>query len=351
MIKKIAAVIAAACTTAVLSAYNPPVSGESLDRLSSPTQLTSGSSAAGGGLFSAGPDSIVFNPALTAYEQRITLDAGYTGLFSSGEHPFGSAFQTGMLVPWKWCIGSAMVKGAFLPFEDMHAGYTLGTNVGVSKAVSEHVTVGAGVNAGLFWGAGTDWSLGASVGALYRLKALGFMKDFRVGVSVLNLGKNYSQTTLEGIDGNSCTTFPDIATVRAGAAAVLFSNEYVKGGVSFDLTTPCFQNLIVDMGFQMSVKDALYVNVAEQLDIREMAAGHVNALPAVSVGYRFTFNAANNTYMEKNGWQESEMTATGGWQHMYSSVNAFSAGLKMNLGMKDTEAPKIELWSGEEDKQ
>jgi hypothetical protein len=132
---------------------------------------------------------------------------------------------------------------------------------------------------------------------------------------------------------------------------VLFSNEYVKGGVSFDLTTPCFQNLIVDMGFQMSVKDALYVNVAEQLDIREMAAGHVNALPAVSVGYRFTFNAANNTYMEKNGWQESEMTATGGWQHMYSSVNAFSAGLKMNLGMKDTEAPKIELWSGEEDKQ
>src|SRR5574344_1689491 len=78
MIKKIAAVIAAACTTAVLSAYNPPVSGQSLDRLSSPTQLTSGSSAAGGGLFSAGPDAIVFNPALMAYEQRITLDAGYT---------------------------------------------------------------------------------------------------------------------------------------------------------------------------------------------------------------------------------------------------------------------------------
>src|SRR5574344_1246108 len=104
MIKKIAAVIAAACTTAVLSAYNPPVSGQSLDRLSSPTQLTSGSSAAGG------------------------------GLFSSGEHPFGSAFQTGMLIPWKWCIGSAMVKGAYLPFEDMHTGYTLGTNLGVSKA-------------------------------------------------------------------------------------------------------------------------------------------------------------------------------------------------------------------------
>ncbi|HAH62102.1 MAG TPA: hypothetical protein DCL73_08410 [Treponema sp.] len=354
MIKKIVAAAAAAFASTVLFAYNPPVSGESLDRLTSPAQLTSASSSAGGGLFSVGPDSIVFNPALIAYEQRITLDFGYTALFSS-ENPdnaYGSAFETGILIPWKWFVGSGIIKGDFLPFDEMNAGNTLGTNIGIAKEVSEHLSVGIGMNAGLFWGAGSDWSLGANIGALYRLPQLGFMKDFRIGVSMLNLGKNYTFTTLEGIDSDEdVESFPQIATLRAGAAAVLFSNDYFKGGVSLDFAIPGFQNLIIDTGLQLSFNNMLFLRASEEINIRESIAGYANYMPSLSLGYRFTFSAKNNTYLEKNGWGQSEMTTSAAWQQLYQTVNACSFGVRMNLGMQDTDPPLIELWDGEEDQK
>ena len=354
MIKKIVSALAAACMTTLLFAYNPPVCSESLDRLSSPVQLTSGASGAGGGIFSAGPDSIVFNPALIAHEQRITLDAGYTALFSSSDadHAFGSAFQAGLLIPSKWFVASAVVKGDFLPFDEMNVGNIVGTNIGIAKEVSGHLSVGAGLNAGLFWGSGSDWSLGADIGALYRLEQLGFLKDFRIGVSVLNLGKNYTFTTLKGMYADEDTgMFPQIATFRAGVAGVFFSNDYFKGGMSFDLTAPGFQNLIVDTGVQLLFNNMLYLRIAEEINVRESIAGYANYMPSVSLGYRFTFNAGNSEYLKKNGWGQSEMTTSAAWQQLYQTVNACSGGVKINLGMQDTDPPKIELWNGEEDNQ
>jgi len=354
MVKKLLAAAAAVCTTAVLFAYNPPVSGESLDRLTSPTQLTSAASSAGGGLFSVGPASIVYNPALIAYEQRTTLDLGYTALFSSHDpdNAYGSAFETGILVPWKWFVASGIIKGDFLPIDEMNAGNTFGTNVAVAKEVSEYLSVGAGVNAGLFWGAGSDWSLGANVGALYRIPQVGFMKDFRIGVSMLNLGKNYQYTTLRGIEsGETAGMFPQIATLRAGVAAVLFSNDYFKGGASVDLTVPGFQNLIVSTGLQLSFNDMLYLRAAEEINVRESIAGYADYMPSLSIGYRFTFNAKNNSYLKNNGWDQSEMTTSAAWQQLYRTVNACSLGVKMNLGMQDTDPPQIELWNGEEDQK
>jgi hypothetical protein len=354
MVKRIIAVLTALSASAVLFAYNPPVSGESLDRLTSPEQLTSASSSAGGGLFSAGPGSIVFNPALIAYEQRITLDLGYTALFSSDnpDNAYGSAFGTGILIPSKWFVGSGIIKGSFLPFDEMNAGNTLGTNAGIAKEVSEHLSVGIGMNAGLFWGAGSDWSLGADIGVLYRLPKLGFMKDFRVGVSMLNLGKNYIYTSLPGIKKDEDTgEFPQTATFRSGVAAVLFSNDYFKCGGSFDFSAPGFQNLIIDTGLQLSFNDMLYLRAAEEINIRESIAGHADYMPSISLGYRFTFNAKNNSYLEKNGWAQSEMTTSAAWQQLYQTVNACSVGVRMNLGMQDTDPPRIELWNGEEDRK
>ncbi|MFA6856162.1 MAG: hypothetical protein WCR31_03040 [Treponema sp.] len=354
MVKKIIAGAVSVFVPAVLFAYNPPVSGESLDRLTSPAQLTSASSSAGGGLFSAGPDSIVFNPALIAYEQRITLDLGYTALFSSDnpDNAYGAAFGTGILVPWKWFVGSGIIKGDFLPFDEMNAGNTLGTNIGIAKEVSEHLSVGAGINSGVFWGAGSDWSLGADIGVLYRLPQLGFMKDFRIGVSMLNLGKNYGNTTLPGISSDDDTgSFPQIATLRTGAAAVLFSSNNFKGGASLDFAVPGFQNLIIDTGLQLSFNDMLYLRASEEVNIRESIAGHADYMPSVSLGYRFTFSAKNNKYLEKNGWSQSEMTTSAAWQQLYQTVNACSLGVRMNLGMQDTDPPRIELWNGEEDQK
>ena len=354
--KRIMMTAAALCFASVMFAYNPPIGGESLDRLVSPTQLTYASSSAGGGIFTAGPDAIVFNPALIAYEQRITLDAAYTALFSSdgGSKTFGSALQGGLLVPWKYFVASGVVKGVFLPIDKIDIGNTLGTNVGIAKEVSERLSVGVGMYGGLYWGHGSDWSFGANIGALYRIPHLGFMKDFRLGVSVLNLGKNYTSTDLIGIDGkNEADIFPMLGTVHAGIAALLFANDYVKGGASFELITPGFQNLIVATGFQFSVNDALYLRIAEEINIREAIKlgdydKYGNFMPAVSIGYRFTFKTKRNEYMKRNGWGESDMTVNAGWQQLYETVHAVSGNVKFNLGMKDTDPPEIELWAGED---
>ena len=349
MVKKTITVLVILLSAACLFAYNPPVSGESLDRLSSPTQLASASSAAGGGIFDAGPDSIVFNPALTAFEQRVALDAGYTFLFSTADKSCaGSAFQTGILVPWKWCVGSALLKGSFLPFDEMNAGNTTGLNVGASKEITDHLSVGASVNSGLFWGANADWQLGGNLGVLYHTDAMGVLKNFRLGFSLLNLGKNYSTTTLEGINSSEETgAFPGIVTVRAGVAALLFKTDLFEGGFSFDLAAPSFQNLIIDTGMQFSFNNALYLNIAEDINVRESTAGHSNYMPAISIGYKFVLNSKNNKYMEKNGWQESEMRTDTGWQMMYGTVSACSADVKMKLGMQDTQPPIIELWTND----
>ena len=69
MLKKIIA-SAVLCAGAALYAYNPPAGGQNLLRISSPELLSEGASAAGGALYSVSPDSVVNNPALTAFEQR-----------------------------------------------------------------------------------------------------------------------------------------------------------------------------------------------------------------------------------------------------------------------------------------
>ncbi|MBQ9630494.1 MAG: hypothetical protein IJR49_02775, partial [Treponema sp.] len=104
MIKKIVALCMVSCISGILFAYNPPVSGESLDTLTNPTQLTYASSSTGGAIFSAGPDSIVFNPALIANELRIGIDVGFTALFSTlkQDKKLGAGFETGIVIPTKY---------------------------------------------------------------------------------------------------------------------------------------------------------------------------------------------------------------------------------------------------------
>ncbi|MBQ9495114.1 MAG: hypothetical protein IJR50_05685 [Treponema sp.] len=333
-------------------AYNPPISGESLDRIVSPTQLTAASSSAGGGIFNIGPDAIVFNPALIAYEQRITLDAAYTQLFSvqkNNNRRLGWTFQGGFLIPSKWFVASGILKGTFLPIDEMRVGNIISTNVAIAKEVSERISVGFGINGGFFWGAGPSWSLGASLGVLYRRPTLGFMKDFRVGASVIDLGKNY-MTALAGIYGNKPSgMFPMLGTTHVGVAALLFSTDYVKGGASLELIAPGFQNLIVATGFHFAVNDALYIRIAEEINVRETVAGYANYMPSVSLGYCFSFKSKKSNYLASNGWSQSEMTANAAWQQLYKTVHAVSANVKINLGMRDTEPPRIELWMDEED--
>ena len=326
--KRLIVCVAAFFAAAVLSAYNPPAGGQSMYTLSAPTQLSSASSVAGGGIYYPAPDSIAFNPALPATEQRITLDTDFTALVAGGFH---SAVQTGILIPTKMFVASGLLQGVFLNSGVIDLDNSLNLKAGLSKEVTERISVGFDVTTGVTWGGETDWAIGGGLGVLYRQASLGFLKDFRIGVSVLNLGKYFNNQKARGIRDK---------------------NEDDAGkwyGTSFDISAATFQNLMLDAGLQLGIRDVLFINVAEHFDLRETLNGYSNFIPAIGLGVKFNFTPGTNEYLKSRSWETSEMLVSGAWQQQYEAVQAISGGVKIKLGQKDTTAPSITIWDGEEE--
>ena len=354
--KKLSCAVAAfVLMLSAASANNPPVYGDDIFELSSPRQLTNSSSVTGGGLFYASPESMIVNPALAAKEQRVDLNLAYTGMVSSdksNKNRYGNAFQFGILIPFKRFVFSGYGNGTMVNFNEMDLGDSFNFKFGLAKEITDKLTVGTNLNTGIFWGAGTDWALSANLGFVYNYGNLGFLKNFRYGVSVLNLGKNFTTTTLPGVKAeDAVTSLPTIATIKGGVAGSLVENDIIKLGFSFDLTTPAFMNLITDMGLQFSVKDMLFISVAEKFNIRELANGVKNVMPSVGLTFRFTFDVKNNDYLKKNGWSQSEMSASVAWKQFDTTINAVSAGVDVNLGLKDETPPVIQLWLEDEEEK
>lgn len=347
MNKKILSALAACVIVSSVFAFESVTGGESLFELSSPAAMTFGSSVTGGGIALNNPASIAANPALTARDQRVGLNFGYTGLLTAGDEKktYGSLFQAGITVPFKWAVCSGEVWGAFPNSSTL--GFTNSTNIkgALSKEITDALSVGVGLNAGVEWGAVSDWALSANLGFVYEIPHLSFMKDFRYGVSILNLGKNLSSTS----DKKFLDCYPGFATVKAGASAIMFQNDLFKIGANFDLTTPCFMNLIVDAAVQFSFQDILTLNISEKINLVESINGAGSYIPSVGLFFTFKFDVKNNEFLAKNDWSESEMTTGIAYKMLYSDVHAISADMNLKLGLEDEIPPVINIWFDDDD--
>ena len=67
--KKFFILLSVMICSASIFAYNPPLGGENVLRLTNPDLIGGAASASGGALYTITPSSIVFNPALTAREE------------------------------------------------------------------------------------------------------------------------------------------------------------------------------------------------------------------------------------------------------------------------------------------
>lgn len=350
--KKIISTVAAVFCATMVFAYNPPVGGQSLFLISNPDQFSGGNSACGGAIFAPGPDSIAFNPALPAMEDRTQMNADFSALISTVPQTsvFNPCFDTGILIPLKMFTVTGLLNGDFCNADEMNIGNTINFRTGLSKSVTERISVGLNLYTGFLCSPEFDWALGADVGFLYRIPRLGFLKDTRIGVSVLNLGKNYSSSMLPGLyDSALSDLYPCIATLKTGVASLLMDVRGFKIGASFDVTVPAFQNLILDAGLQFGIKDIVYIKVAENFDISEVVNGHTNFLPSVGLSVKFNFNATNNEYLKSHSWDKSEMIVSGAWQQKYETLQAISGGVRIKLGQKDTVPPVIKLWDDDDE--
>ena len=351
--KKIAStVILASLFLSAVHAYNPPTGAEQMDLLSSPTSLSGAKSVTGGALFDAGADSIVVNPALTAKEQRVNLNAGYTFLYSSekyNESQIGTAVQAAIMIPFKLYIFSGYANYLSVPYAEMNLQTSFNAKAGLSKEINDKLDVGLSISGGYAWKYGSDWSVCGNLGFLYRVGDLGFMSDFRIGFSALNLGKTYSDVIRSGLNiEEKSSAYPTLATIKFGAAGTVLDTQIAKVGLGLDFTIPCFQNLIVDLNAQVAFKQAFVVSINEKFNLQETRYGHNGFIPSISFLFKFSFDVKNNKYLENNGWSQSEMTVAAGYKNLYSTVHAMSAGVDIDLGMQDNEAPQIILWDDKE---
>lgn len=333
-------------TVTTASAFSPAVGAENLFDLSSPYSLSYGSSVTGGGISFVNPASITVNPALNARVQRVELNAGYTALVTTGENKsFGSAFQTGITIPFKWSVFTGYMNGTFPNTNLMTISNSMNIKAALSKEITERLSIGLGLNGGAEWGFTKDWALSGNLGMVYTFPELGFVKDFSYGVSILNLGKNFNVTDssafLEG--------YPGFASLKAGVSGVLFANDVIKLGASFDATTPAFTNMILDAGLQLSIKDAFTVSVADKFNLVETINGNVNLIPSVGFFFKFRFNVDDNEYLASRDWSESEMTVGAAWKNMYSNIQAVSGEVDVALGLKDETPPEIFIWFDDDD--
>lgn len=340
------------CASAV-NAYNPPVNENGIYELSSAKMLSTASSTTGGAIFNPNISSATVNPAVTFDEQRVSLNTGFTLLFSTNpanSKSVGSAMQLGAVIPTKWTVFNLFLNGVFVPFDEMNLADSVNLKAGVSKQITEKMSLGLTLNTGFLWGAGKDWSLSGDIGLLYSQGNLGFLKDVRYGLSLLNLGKNYSKTSAKGMNPlEPVTQYPTILTIKAGMAGLFIQNPSVSLGYSIDVATPLFQNFMVDAGLECSIKDIVYISVAERFNLVEFANGYNDFIPAIGIGVKINFGLKGNDYLEKNGWSESELLTTVTYKQMFETVNAISTEVDVKLGMEDNTPPVITLWFGDEE--
>ncbi|WP_407429105.1 hypothetical protein [Treponema sp.] len=347
----LAAALTAALFSVSLFAYNPPAGGQNVLRLTEPQLIYGANSSAGGAIFGVTPASIINNPALTAWEQRVTLDLAGTMLLSSNsadDKSVGTAFEGGILIPSRWCVSTFLFQGIWAEFIDMPVGDSINFTAGVSKDITDQVSVGISADYGYLFGkAGKDWTASASLGCYYDYGSLFFMKNLRFGVSMNNIGKVYTDSNTLGITDSKADAWPGLCTPRTGIAATMVSTDIMDMGLSFDLSYPAFQNIVVDAGLQLQFWDFLKVAAAWEYDAREFSNGAKNIMPSVGLSFKFTFSAKDGSYLSNKGWEQSEITVSGTWKQLYKNINAVSAGAIMNLGMTDTKAPEISLWDEE----
>ena len=174
------------------------------------------------------------------------------------------------------------------------------------------------------------------------------MKDCRWGFSLTGMGRGYRPKNVTGVikAGEALSGTPSPFTPHFGLAGSFVDVKNFKGGFSFDLSAPTWQNVIFNPALQFVFFNMINLNCGWDFNLREFIATKVVCAPAVSLSFRFNFTASKNTdsFIAKQGWSQSEMDVAGGYRYVTDGIHAVAAGVTIYTGQKDTEPPVINLW-------
>ncbi|HRY80042.1 MAG TPA: FlgD immunoglobulin-like domain containing protein [Spirochaetia bacterium] len=332
------AILFAALAVLSAPAYDPPRGGEYAQLLTSPFLLAGGSWAAS----TESPASDYLNPAASAGQQRVVLDANYAAVVGmDAQTGWGSALNLGLTIPKPYGVWTASAQ--FLSIPDSLTSLPLGTAFRVEGSIAKDLypNLYAGIGAGLV--IGDDWGLAADLGILRKVGDFLFFKNFQWGAVLSGLGKPYVPAGL-GAAGGAATAFPGPYTLTLGGRGDFIQTEKFRAGASLDLAAPSFQNLLVNAGLEGSFREKVILRLGWGLNVHEILNSPAALLPSLGLFGKFELNRkSDESFISKQGWDRSEIRPGLAVKPLYDGIYAYSAGINIPLGVVDREAPVVQL--------
>jgi len=280
-------------------------------------------------------EGTVYNPAVSADRQRITLDLSYLALtaltpsFNWG----GNVVNMGVTWPTRVGVvsGSAHFADAGFATQGLDWGVMGALNASFSKDLFPDLYVGAGLG----FEFGSDWGLGLDLGFLNLVGDIGILKDFRWGAVIRNMGKPYmypaSDTTLG---------YPPAFTPAIGASFALIKTDKLNLTFLPDLSFPTFQDVRFTLGTQFAVADIFFLNLSYLFDLRQA----LGTEPSRSLPLTFGISLKLNGLGKGTGGNDvTELQSTASAAPLEAGVWGFGLGANTPLGVRDVTPPVITI--------
>ncbi|MGF7108749.1 FlgD immunoglobulin-like domain containing protein [Treponema pedis] len=324
-----------------LFAYDPVSGSEEKLTLQSPSTAGGRASVTGGPFGDTVPGSLAVNPALGGAEQRPILDISYLLLagLKKEEKGFGHTANLAVLYPARWGTIAGSLHFLNSEFNSLKLGTMGGLRFSYSKDLTEKFLIGIGSYADF----GKDWGLGLDIGVLYKFGNLGFLKDSKLGVSITGIGKTFNPKTT-GIKGKKSSGSPAMFTPHAGFASTFVDIDGFKLGMHLDISAPLFQNFVMNTGVHTEIADIISFRTGFVINAVEAHYKKQTFIPSFNLGVKIKINSAKdkNSFMAKQGWEESELRPEFTAKPFYNGIWAFGGGVNMHFGLKDDKPPVIE---------
>ena len=313
-------------------AYDPPAGASLFPILGSAQALGYGSSVTA----LDAPWADRENPAASAAQQRVVLDAGFTALSDFGaaadgrSQGFGGAGSLGLSIPKPYAVWSA--SGEFVSTPSSMTSLPFGTvgslRGGIAKDLYPDFFVGSALDLTL---GDNGWGAGLDLGVMQLLGDRGVLKDLRWGAVLSGIGKSYSDAI-------------DPIALSGGLRADIVRTKDWKIGLGADFSLPSFQDLGFGFSTSVSYRGIVTFRANWDQDLLELSrATNRSFLPAFGLMADIPLKrtSAPDSPLAKGGWDQAELQPAVTVAPLYNGIWALSGSATMPLGIVDNGPPKI----------
>ena len=332
------AVLAAyAAPTVIGQSYRPPPGGDDYYQFSSPAALGTGFRVTD----ESGPSASRVNPAVAGFADLGAFELSYLTLIGLSDiEPgwSGQVINAGARVVRPIGVFSGSASFLYSGFAAVLPGTRVDGHFSFAKDIWPDLALGAGARATIGEGDQFDVGLALDLGAYGRPGDFAGLKNVELGVGFLNIGKWFTPTS-----GRTATPSPFTPVV--GAAFDLVDGEDARIRVGADVSFPAFQNVRLNLGARLAIREIFDISTGFQLDAQQILNQEVaprSLIPSFSIGFSTQTDPSRRseaTNRDSHGF--GPISARVAAAPLYSGVWGFGAGVHVVTERPDIDPPTI----------